>query len=83
MTIGILIILRRFRPFLSACGSLLAAGMFLVTLSFLFTTPGLDWRGPDAGFLLKDLTLFGAALWTSGEALAAARQLSSGLQEFP
>jgi uncharacterized membrane protein YkgB len=39
-----------------------------VTLSFLFTTPNV---GEGAPFLLKDLTLLGAALWTSGEALGA------------
>ena len=43
--------------------------MFLTTLSFLATTPNV---GESAPFLLKDLTLFGAALWTAGEALQAA-----------
>jgi len=44
------------------------------TLSFLFTTPGLDAQSSDAGFLLKDLTLLGAALWTAGEAFMAASE---------
>jgi uncharacterized membrane protein YkgB len=44
--------------------------MFLVTLSFILTTPNI---GEGAGFLLKDLTLLGAALWTAGEAFDAAR----------
>ena len=49
-------------------GSLAAGGMFLVTLSFLFNTPNV---GESAPFLLKDLTLLGAAVWTAGEAIAA------------
>src|SRR5436309_2646516 len=40
VTAAILIGLRRWRPALSALGSLLAAGTFLVTLSFLASTPG-------------------------------------------
>ncbi|MEJ7733156.1 MAG: DUF417 family protein [Polyangiaceae bacterium] len=54
-------------------GSLLAAGTFLVTLSFLVTTPGaFSPENPMGGFLMKDLILLGAALFTAGEALAAA-----------
>lgn len=71
--IGLLIALRHFRPDLSAIGSLGASFALLTTLSFLFTTPGLDPQSSDAGFLLKDMTLLGAALWSAGEALAAAR----------
>ena len=58
-------------------GSLLAAGTFLVTLSFLMTTPGvLEPTNPFGGFLLKDLMLLGAALYTAAEALEAARRPS-------
>jgi uncharacterized membrane protein YkgB len=39
LPIGTLIALRRWTPKLSAWGSIGAIGMFLVTLSFLFTTP--------------------------------------------
>ena len=73
---AILIALRPLLPRASAVGSLLAAGLFLTTLSFLFTTPGIG--DPDAGglpalsptgqFLLKDLVLLGASVWTLGEA---------------
>ena len=73
IALGLLIAARRFSPRLSALGSIATAGVLLLTLSFLFTTPGLDPQSSDAGFLLKDLTLFGAALWCAGEALAAAR----------
>jgi reactive chlorine resistance protein C len=66
---------RRFRPALSAFGSLLAAGTFVVTLSFLVTTPGVLAPGhPAGGFLMKDLILLGAALYTAAEALSAVRR---------
>lgn len=66
LILGVLIALRRWSPRLSAIGSLGASGMFVVTLSFLVTTPNI---GEGAPFLLKDLTLLGAALWTASEAL--------------
>lgn len=68
LVIAILIVSRRWSPRASAAGSIAAAGMFIVTLSFLVTTPNV---GESSGFLLKDLTLLGAALWTAGEALGA------------
>jgi uncharacterized membrane protein YkgB len=72
---AVLICLRGFRPRLSAIGSLIAAATFVVTLSFLFTTRGaLRIDSPISGFLMKDLLLLGAALYTAGEALAAERR---------
>jgi uncharacterized membrane protein YkgB len=69
-----LIAARRFAPQLSAIGSSFAAGIFVVTLSFLFTTPGaLSPTNAMGGFLMKDLSLLGAALYTAAEALSAAR----------
>jgi uncharacterized membrane protein YkgB len=76
--IAVLIFLRPWARFLSAVGSLLAVGMFLTTLSFLVTTPGL-WQQVEgfpapseaAAFILKDVFLLGAALWTAAEALSA------------
>ena len=68
-----LIVTRRWRPALSAIGSLLAAATFVVTLSFLVTTPGVfSPTNPFGGFLMKDIMLLGAALSTAGEALEAA-----------
>ena len=68
-----LICTRRWRPALSAVGSLIAAGTFVVTLSFLVTTPGvLEPSNPWGGFLMKDIILLGAALYTAAEALQAA-----------
>jgi uncharacterized membrane protein YkgB len=81
IAIGLLIALRPVWPMGSAVGSGLAAGMFLTTLTFLFSTPG--WEASLDGFpalsampgqfLLKDLVLLGASLFTAGEALAAPR----------
>jgi uncharacterized membrane protein YkgB len=80
--IALLIALRPLTAALSALGSLGAVGMFLTTLSFLVTTPGM-WATvegfvvpSDAGaFVIKDLLLLGAAVWTLGEALKARRGL--------
>jgi uncharacterized membrane protein YkgB len=70
LTAAALICPRRFRPILSALGSLIAAGTFVLTLSFLFTTPGaFAPDSPWGGFLMKDLILLGAALYTAAEAL--------------
>jgi uncharacterized membrane protein YkgB len=69
IVVALLIALRRWSPAAAAIGSLAAAAMFVVTLSFLFTTPN---QSPDAqGFLMKDVFLLGAALWSAGEALDA------------
>ena len=65
---GVLIAVRRWSPRLSAVGSLAAGVTFVVTVSFLFSTPNI---GEGAPFLLKDITLLGAALWTASEALEA------------
>lgn len=68
---AVLIALRHVKPRWSGYGSLGTAGALVVTLSFLFTTPHLD--PALGGFIIKDLTLLGAALWSAGEAFAAAR----------
>jgi uncharacterized membrane protein YkgB len=80
---ALLIAARPLLPRASAIGSALAVGMFLTTLSFLATTPGV-WE-PSAGgfpalsgkpgqFLLKDLALLGTSLWSLGEAWKASEQ---------
>jgi uncharacterized membrane protein YkgB len=80
IAVGLLIVLRPAWPTVSAAGSGLAAGMFVTTLTFLVTTTGV-WEPSLGGFpalsampgqfVLKDLVLLGAALWTAGEALGA------------
>ena len=83
VTIALLIAARPFSPRVSALGSALAVGMFLTTLSFLVTTPGV-WEASAGGFpalsgkpgqfLLKDLALLGISLWTLGEAWQVSEQ---------
>jgi reactive chlorine resistance protein C len=76
--VAALIALRPFSARLSFAGSIGAVITFLLTVSFLFSTPGafqLSHGFPllgDAGqFLTKDLVLLGAAVWTAGEARTA------------
>ena len=76
VTTAILIGLRPWSAKTAAVGSASAVMMFLGTLSFLFSTPG--WEPSLGGFpalsafpgqfLLKDVVLLGAALWSLGEA---------------
>jgi uncharacterized membrane protein YkgB len=74
LTAAVLMCTRRLSPRLSAIGSLVAAATFAVTISFLFTTPdALSPSSPLGGFLMKDVILFGAALYTAGEAVMARR----------
>jgi len=85
LTIAILIGVRPLSPRASVVGSVLAVGMFLTTLSFIATTPGV-WE-PSAGgfpalsgfpgqFLIKDLALLGISLWSLGDALRASERKS-------
>jgi len=78
---AVLIAVKPWLPKLSAIGSVIAIGLFLATISFLFTTPGI---GEQAGggfpalsstgqFLVKDVALLGLAVWTLGDALRAAK----------
>lgn len=80
ITAAVLIAVKPLTPRLSAVGSGVAIVLFLSTVSFLFTTPGVVDRSSypvplltDAGgFLIKDLVLLGAAIWTLGDSLVAA-----------
>jgi uncharacterized membrane protein YkgB len=75
---ALLIASRHWFPRVSGYASLAASGIFVTTLSFLFTTPGaISPMSPINGFLLKDLLLLGAALFTSAEGLRAARGRAS------
>jgi uncharacterized membrane protein YkgB len=69
---GLAIATRHWFPRISAYGSLNASIVFLITLSFLVTTPG-AWSpaSPVNGFLLKDIMFLGGSLVTAGEAFAA------------
>jgi uncharacterized membrane protein YkgB len=81
IAIAAMMALRPVSAKVSAIGSALAIGMFLTTLTFIFSTPG--WEVSLGGFpalsvvpgqfILKDIVLLGAAVWSLGEALPHAR----------
>jgi uncharacterized membrane protein YkgB len=75
LSIAVLIALRRWAPRLAMVGGFLGTVMFLTTLSFIVTTPGI---GDGVAFLMKDLTLLGGALWTAGESWVAVEQGRAG-----
>ncbi|OBH16050.1 YkgB family protein [Mycobacterium sp. E3247] len=88
---ALLIALRPVWPRASAAGSALAVVLFLGTLSFLFTTPGVVvthsaglpvLSAKPGQFLLKDLVLIGVALWTLGDSLAAVN-ITRGEERHP
>jgi len=71
LSTALILILGAFRPIFSALGALMSAATYLMTLTFLFTTPGV--AEPTAGgfpaisavpgqFLLKDAVLLAASL---------------------
>jgi uncharacterized membrane protein YkgB len=77
---AVLIALRPLSSRASAAGSAFGILLFLSTLSFLFSTPGVTAAGGfpvlsvlPGQFLIKDLVLVSAALWTLGDSLGAAR----------
>jgi uncharacterized membrane protein YkgB len=75
IVVALLIAARPISARVALVGSMAAVGMFLTTLSFLFTTPGV-WEASAGGFpalsvvpgqfLVKDFVLFGASLWMFG-----------------
>lgn len=81
LALAVMIALRPLSARVAAVGSA-AVVMFLTTLSFLFSTPG--WEPSLGGFpglsvapgqfLLKDVVLLGAALWSLGEAWQASER---------
>lgn len=81
IAMGALIAAKPLAPRASAIGSLGAVGMFLTTLSFLVTTPGVWQENHGAPklsmvgqFLAKDSVLLGASLLTAADSLRAAHR---------
>ena len=77
---AVLIALKPIAPRLSVVGSVLAVVLFVSTISFLFTTPGVS-ESAGGGFpalsltgefLLKDIPLLGLSFWTLADSLRAA-----------
>jgi reactive chlorine resistance protein C len=77
LSIGLLIALRLASPLFSAAGGLLSTGLFVTTVSFMISTPGVVV--PELGapaitvapgqFLLKDVGLFAASFWVFVDSL--------------
>lgn len=73
VAVGLLLAAHRWLPRASGFAGLAASGMFVITLSFLFTTPGvMEPTNQMGGFLMKDILLLGAALFCASESLRAA-----------
>lgn len=77
---ALLIAIKPISARLSAIGSVLAVFTFLTTLSFLFSLPGWEKSlggfpalSGSGGFLLKDVVLLGAAVFTLGDSLTASK----------
>lgn len=79
IVLGLMIATRPVAPRISALGSLGALLLFLVTLTFVFSTPGswqpgygIPYLSPDPGqFLAKDTAFVAISAWSAGEALRA------------
>jgi uncharacterized membrane protein YkgB len=79
ISIGLLLLSRFLSPKLSAIGALLSAGLFVTTLTFMASTPGVF--EPSLGFpalsvmpgqfLLKDIGLLAASVFAFGNSLRA------------
>lgn len=74
IAVALLIALRPISARLSFIGSVGAIITFLITVSFLFSTPGafqfsygIPLLGDAGQFLIKDLVLLGASIWTAAE----------------
>ena len=78
ITTGLLLALYRAAPRVAVWGGSMAIITFVITLSFLASTPGVAApmgfpaiSGHVGQFLLKDLALLGISIWLLGEALIA------------
>ena len=62
-------------------GSAMGIVIFALTLSFMFTTPGMirpvEWLYVPNGFLIKDLLFLGFCVWSTGEARQAMQTTTS------
>jgi uncharacterized membrane protein YkgB len=88
---AVLLAIKPLAPRLSIAGSVMSILLFISTVSFLFTTPGV---GEPAGggfpaisltgeFLLKDVPLLGLSFWTLADSIRAARRRGTMVQPRP
>lgn len=81
---AVMIAIKPFLPKLSIIGSVLAVFTFLTTLTFLFSLPGWEQTlggfpalSGAGGFLLKDVVLLGASVFTLGDSISAVRNTAT------
>jgi uncharacterized membrane protein YkgB len=78
---AVLLAVKPWAPRLSTIGSVIAIGLFVATITFLFSTPGVfeaaqggfPMLSTSGQFLIKDVALLGISLWTLIDALGSAR----------
>lgn len=84
LSVAALLAVKPWAPRVSVLGSVIAVGLFVATLSFLITTPGV-WAADAGGFpilsdlggfLIKDVALLGLAVWTLADALGGVADAS-------
>jgi uncharacterized membrane protein YkgB len=82
ITTAVLLAIKPLVPKLSVLGSVLAIGLFLATITFLITTPGVGEAtaggfpvlSSTGQFLVKDVALLGLSAWTVADSLRAVAQ---------
>jgi len=83
---AVLLAVKFWWPGVSAVGSVIAIGLFVTTITFMFTTPGVGEAtaggfpvlSMTGQFLIKDVALLGIAVWTLSDALRARRAALHG-----
>lgn len=82
LIVAALLAVKPWFPKASVVGGIFASLFFMVTLSFMITTPGVGEASAggfpvssaDGEFLMKDIALLGLALWLLADAIDAARR---------
>jgi reactive chlorine resistance protein C len=82
LTAAVLLAVKPWWPRLSIGGSVLAIALFVATISFMFTTPGVTEAAAGGfpqlsatgGFLIKDVALLGVSVWTLADAIRDSRR---------
>jgi reactive chlorine resistance protein C len=84
ITTAVLLAVKPLYPRLSVLGGVMAVGLFLATITFLFTTPGVGEAtaggfpvlSATGQFLIKDVALLGLSAWALADSLRAVVQRS-------
>jgi len=79
---AVLLAIKPWWPRISVAGSLLSIVLFMSTISFMVTTPGVfeatqggfPALSLTGGFLMKDIALLGISVWTLSDAVRALRR---------